>query len=39
MKGCFKNGSYYGYIPSVRKYWQFATEQEYIIFLKERGEI
>lgn len=39
MKGYECNGYYYGYIPSVRKYWQFESENAYIEYMRERGEI
>lgn len=39
MKGYYTNGAYFGYIPSIGKYWQFDTETEYVDFLRERGEI
>lgn len=31
--------SYFGYMPSIGKYWQFESEAEYLECLRERGEI
>lgn len=39
MKGFYIEGYYYGYVPSVGKYWQFKSETTYCEFLRERGEI
>lgn len=39
MRGYYTGSYYYGFIPSIGKYWRFATEREYIDFLKERGEV
>lgn len=39
MKGYYGNSVYFGYIPSIGKYWQFETEFSYIEYLREQGEI
>lgn len=39
MKGYYINGVYFGYIPSIRKYMQFESEDAYIEYVRERGEI
>lgn len=35
MKGYYTQNAYYGYLPSIGKYLQFATETEYITYYKE----
>lgn len=37
-KGYYSGYAYFGYIPSVGKYWQFESENEYRNYLRERGE-
>ena len=39
MKGYYTNSAYMGYIPSIGKYWQFESENAYIDYMKEVGEI
>lgn len=28
-----------GFVPSANAYWQFESEEDYLNYLKERGEI
>lgn len=35
MKGYYINSVYMGYIPSIGKYWQFPSENEYRDYIKE----
>jgi hypothetical protein len=35
MKGYYTNSVYMGYIPSINKYWQFETEEEYTLYIRE----
>lgn len=39
IKGYYSGYAYFGFIPSVKKYWQFESENEYRNYLRERGEI
>lgn len=39
IKGYYSGYAYFGYIPSIDKYWQFESENEYRNYLRERGEI
>ncbi len=35
MKGYYMNSVYMGYIPSIGKYWQFTSEEEYKNYMRE----
>ena len=35
MKGYYNGFAYMGYILSIGKYWQFASESEYYEYVKE----
>ena len=39
MKGYYIGFAYMGFVPSIGKYQQFESEEDYLNYLKERGEI
>ena len=39
MKGYYNEFAYMGFVPSIGKYQQFESEEDYLNYLKERGEI
>ena len=39
MKGYYNGFAYMGFVPSANAYWQFESEEDYLNYLKERGEI
>jgi len=39
MKGYYNGFVYMGFVPSIGKYQQFESEEDYLNYLIERGEI
>jgi hypothetical protein len=39
MKGYYNGFAYMGFVPSIGKYQQFESEEDYLNYLIERGEI
>lgn len=39
MKGYYNGFAYMRFVPSIGKYQQFESEEDYLNYLKERGEI
>lgn len=37
--GYYTWSAYMGFIPNANAYWQFESEEDYLNYLKERGEI
>lgn len=39
MKGYYNGFAYMGFVPLIGKYQQFESEEDYLNYLIERGEI